>query len=56
MSMVRGLACRRVAVRWRAVLVVAKGQRPHLRRTERARRAPLWSARRLCLAQCAARL
>src|SRR5262245_14919734 len=41
---------RLVAVRWRAVLVVAKGQRPHPRRTEPT------SARRLCLAQCAARL
>jgi hypothetical protein len=29
-------------VRRRAVLVVAKGQRPHLRRTERARRAHLY--------------
>src|SRR5262249_8050760 len=32
------LARRLVAVRWPAVLVVAKGQRPHPRRTERARR------------------
>ena len=52
----RGLTCRLVAVRWLAVLVVANGQRPHPRRTERARRALLGSARRLCLAQCAARL
>src|SRR5262249_17876613 len=31
----RGLARRRIAVRWRAVLMVAKGQRPHPRRTLR---------------------
>jgi len=33
----RGLARRLVAVHWRAVLVVSKGERPHPRRTLRCR-------------------